>query len=250
MSLRISLFPFFVFSLLVGCREQNADIFHDALLDNLRLSECDNRKFEHYATYFLSDAPMTDGHVCILSQLADLAYGGKFATGPVCDEQGNDLFHFAERESESDEFLNEAEQVLERRKGILDNCYNRLLEEHPDAGYSWTLLHKQYLSEAMLDTIFRHVVARRNHSDGLARHVLLDLFGVVDSSESTFSDLDSKATNAIPFVAMYDFWRTNKEYVLSYRLDPFMIVETEDEAEPFKNKKMTSPIQLIERARK
>ena len=231
--------------LLVGCRkESGSDIYREAFLENLRLSERDNRAFEHYSLYFLSDAPVTDGHFCIFSRLADLTYvSATFQSGPVCNNHGDDLWHFPDREMEGDVLFDKLKPILEKRQKTLNQCYEKYLAQHPISCFYWSFYHKKYLSESMLDAVFRHVAARHLRYNDFAHHILLDLYDAGLTANS-LADLDSGCTNAIPFDAMYDFWRTNREYVLSYRDDPFMIVEAEDDNR-FKDVKMPSPMSLI-----
>ena len=231
--------------LLVGCHKNpRDDIYREAILENWRLSERDNSAFEHYSSYFLSDAPVTDGHFCIFSRLADLTYVSvTFQSGPVCNNHGDDLWHFPDREMEGDVLFDKLKPILEKRQKTLNQCYEKYLAQHPISCFYWSFYHKKYLSESMFDAVFRHVSARHLRYNDFARHILLDLYDAGLTANS-LADLDSGATNAIPFEAMYDFWRTNRVYVLSYRDDPFTIVEADDEKR-FKDVKMPSPMSLV-----
>ena len=226
------------------CSNHKDDICREALMENWRLSERDNRAFEHYSSFFLSDAPVTDGHFCIFSRLADLTYVGEtFQSGPMCNEHGDDLWNFPEREGEGDVLFDKLKPILDQRRNTLEKCYEKYLAQHPTSCFYWSFHHKNYLSGPMFDAIFRHVSARRPRSNDFARHLLLDLYNAGPRA-NTLADLDSGTTNAIPFEAMYDFWRTNRVYVLSYRDDPFMIVEADD-GKRFKDVKMPSPMSLV-----
>lgn len=224
---------------MLGCVQND---YEYARLACKKQRDVDFRDFDRFSKLFLSNECTRPGSLSVFSYLADLSYGAHYLPGPVCDRNGTNLLVNQGMESAVCNIEAEERHVIEKRRKVLDGCFNKFIKENPLQCYYWANSHTDALSSNMISSIFANTSTNCPYYREYSL-ILLNLYGA-NETNLEFGDMGSSTCNEIPFDAMYSMWKTNSEYVIQYNADGVQI-SVVDEEPYFRYTKMAPPIILV-----